>query len=140
MKKGLKAAPTASSMRYVLIIAMVILLAFAIMYVYNVHKMAEHFESQKYTVIYLYSSTCPYCVKFNDVWTRWKQSNVQNKLVETQEYDKSDPKHAEYAREYGVSGYPTVVVLKPDGSLSRTNVGYVDDIVFATFISQATSS
>jgi len=138
MKKAVSKSVQGSGMRYVLIAVLVILLGFSVMYVYNIQRASEHYYNGKFSVIYVYSSTCPYCVKFTPVFTAWSQSLAPDGAVNASSYDRSDPIAAQYINQYNITAYPTVIVLKPDGSLSQTQVGYVDGPGFSKFVSGAT--
>jgi thiol-disulfide isomerase/thioredoxin len=139
MKKVAKSvpAPAAAHMPWFLIAALVILLAFAIYYVYKIQKQAETYVDGTYQVIYIYSSTCPYCIKFSPVFSQWSASQATNQAVTATSLDRSDPLAAQYIKQFDVTAYPTVLVLKPCGSLAQKSVGAQDIDQFSRFVNTA---
>lgn len=134
MKKVI--AQNSPMMKYILIATLIILLGFAIAYIYNIHETNEKFES-KYNVVYIYSQTCPYCTKFQPVFDKWVEENKDTINVQAAHYEKSSKEGAMYAEKYSISGFPIVIVEKPDGSLADKQIGYVDFDSFIQFVKSA---
>lgn len=125
------------TMKYVLIGTLIVLLGFAIAYIYNIqHQQNEKFES-KYNVVYLYSETCPYCVKFTPVFDEWASQNANSISVQSSKFAKGTAEGAMYVQKYQISGFPTVIIEKPDGSLADKQIGYVDLNSFTQFVKSA---
>lgn len=132
-KKIAKSIPDKSTtMRWFLIVALGILLAFSVYYVYKIQKEAENYVDGSYQVIYIYSSTCPYCIKFTPVFNQWSASAPSS--ITPTSLDRNDPLAAQYIKQFDVSAYPTVLVLKPDGSLAQKTVGAMDIAQFSQFV------
>jgi thiol-disulfide isomerase/thioredoxin len=120
-KLSLPKAAAAPMMRYVLIFALVLLLGFAVMYVYNIQKATkEKFESQ-YTVTYIYKEGCPWCVKMSPVWDSWAAANKDKYTVKKLETADASSQ----IQSYNITGYPTVILEGPKGLVSK-KVGYCD--------------
>jgi len=126
--------------RYVLIVALVVLLAFTMVYIYNIHKMAVKLEKfteipkTKLTVVYIYSNSCGHCTKFSPIYDKVKQmdftadarfANVEVLMEPKIEKDEADPSYMEY-----IDAFPTVLIFK-DGVFQKKIVGSVgkDDLV-----------
>ena len=125
------------TMKYVLIGVLIVLLGFAIAYIYNIqHANSEKFES-KYNVVYLYSETCPYCVKFTPVFDEWALQNVDSINVQSTKFSKASAEGSVYIQKYQISGFPTVIIEKPNGSLADKQIGYVDLNAFTQFVKSA---
>jgi len=121
-----------SSIKYLLIFALVILLGFTLVYIYNIQRMTslekfattieeEHSNGgSMMQVMYMYSENCPYCQDFSPVFEEYKRSanlpNVAFKAIE-----KSDPFAAKYMSQ--ITGFPTVLVVDQAGSVIGSQVG-----------------
>lgn len=129
--------------RYVLIVALVVLLAFTLVYIYNIHKMAVKLEKftevpkTKLTVVYIYSNSCGHCTKFSPIYDKVAQMNFASDArfakvdVEVKpkiEKDKADPSYMEY-----VDAFPTVLIFK-DGVFQKKSVGSVSQDELVSFI------
>ncbi len=81
----------------------------------------EGFESTKDNFIYYYMNECTYCKKFNPVWDelknnfnkKYKDSNIKFSKIERAEINDTD----------NVNGFPTLRVIKKDG----TQIDYNDE-------------
>jgi len=128
---------TSPMIRYVLIFALVILLGFAIMYVYNIQKsVKEKFEEAKYTVTYIYRDGCPWCDKFNPVWDSWANANSGKYNVRKLSTDEAQDKIAAY----NITGYPTVIIEAQGKGLVSKKVGYCDYSNLDAFVNDMTKS
>jgi cytochrome oxidase Cu insertion factor (SCO1/SenC/PrrC family) len=117
-----------SVMTWVLIIAVVALVGFTIMYIYQLsYKPKEQYTDGKKQAIltYIYSNTCPYCVKFNPVWQKVTESVVSDKyLVKFQKVENTSPS-AEPFLKY-MDGIP-MVHIEVDGKYVGHMTGYNDE-------------
>lgn len=129
--------------RYVLIVALIVLLAFTLVYIYNIHKMAVKLEKfteipkTKLTVVYIYSNSCGHCTKFSPIYDKVVQmdfatdarfAKVEVEMKPKIEKDKADPSYMEY-----VDAFPTVLIFK-DGVFQKKNVGSVSQDELVNFI------
>ena len=126
-----------SMMRYVLIFALVLLLGFAVMYVYNIQKATkEKFESQsKFTVTYIYKEGCPWCVKMSPVWDSWVSNNKDKYIAKKLEASKAQSE----INKYNITGYPIVIIENDKGNLISKKIGYSDYRDFDTFVANLTA-
>lgn len=82
------------------------------------------------------SDWCPWCKKMDkdtleqQQFADYAQKNLVLVLVD---FPNSKPQSAELkaanaalAKKYGVDGYPTLIAVKPDGSVVMTQVGYLE--------------
>jgi thioredoxin-related protein len=82
------------------------------------------------------SDWCPWCIKMDKdtltqpEFTDYAQKNLVLVLVDfpSHKEQSADLKAANdaLAKKYGVDGYPTLVEVKPDGTVVTTQVGYLD--------------
>lgn len=132
-KKPVVKAPKKGSdnnMKYVLIVVLSLLLVYALYYVYKVNKMnKETYENSGYDVMYFRYANCPYCQKFDPVFTEWKQKTNVNTNI----YEKTD----NIAQQYNITAYPTVIIAK-DGAEVKRQVGYTDIGTLTKFVSSFT--
>lgn len=81
----------------------------------------EGFDTTKDNFIYYYMNECTYCKKFNPIWDelknkfnkKYKDSNIKFSKIERAEINDSD----------NVKGFPTLRVVKKDG----TQIDYNDE-------------
>lgn len=133
--------------KYILIAALVILLAFTIVYIYNIHKMAVKLEKftqvnkPKLTVVYIYSNTCGHCTRFSPVYeslqagdlsSEKRFNNVELEIKPKIEKDSADPTYMEH-----VDAFPTVMLFK-NGEFLKKMVGSVSKDELINFIASAT--
>lgn len=98
--------------KWILIVTLVVLIVFAIMYMYNISKLSramEKFENgsnKDFEVVYVYSATCPHCKTFAPVF-----ESVTNEFKETNncKVSKVEYKDAPKDMMQYVDGFPTVL-------------------------------
>lgn len=120
-----------STMKYVLIAALVILLAFAFVYIYNIHNSkverytTEEEESSIAKVVYMYMNGCSHCREFSPVFDEYSRSS-QLHGVRFEAIEHNEDGAAQYASE--VVGFPTVLVVKNKNIVAKQvgNVPYND--------------
>ena len=132
--------PDTAIMRYVLIVALAVLLGFAVMYIINIQKAAkETFEDvqAKYKVVYIYSTSCGYCTKFTPTFNAFAQTMQANKSVQVLSYEKSMPEASPYLGY--VTAFPTVLVMN-GASLVNSQTGNVSLSALQSFVTTSTAS
>ena len=130
--------------KYLLIFALILLLAFSIVYIINIHKMssklAEKYtdqESSAYHVVYMYSNSCPYCQDFEPIFDKFKMDNMVRSNVVFRKVEKSQPEAASLSNQ--ITGYPTVVILDAStGNIINSQVGKTSYEELAMFVRQNT--
>jgi thiol-disulfide isomerase/thioredoxin len=66
-------------------------------------------------VTYYYLPKCPYCVKFNDEWSKF-EATADAALMQFEKIDGSDPDKKDKISAENISGYPTIRIKLPDNS------------------------
>ena len=145
---------TGKWINWILIIALVALLVFTIVYVINIHKMADRMEGfiddiavaesvapvkmaasgSGYKLVYMYSKTCPHCVEFTptfDEFTRQLSTHSLAGKVSVEKIERSDANAAAYLKM--VEGFPSVLLIK-DNELKEMMVGKTDLATIKTFV------
>jgi thiol-disulfide isomerase/thioredoxin len=125
----------------VLIAAAILILVFTIYYIYSIHSSSNKLE--KFTnvskkgieVIYIYSSTCPYCEKFDPVFAEFSKkvstlTEFSQHSITTSKFEKSDA-DAKYLQH--IDGYPAVLIYK-EGQFLAKSIGYKDSESFEAFL------
>lgn len=124
-------------MKYVLSAALIILIGFTIVYIYNIQKSVhqEKFTDQEdssINIIYMYSESCPYCQQFNPIFNQFATSvNTNSPSITVKKIEKNDPIAAKYMKH--ISGYPTVIVEK-NGEIVGTQVGKTSFAELKSFV------
>lgn len=140
-KTPLAPSPASDSpvMRYVLIVALIVLLGFAILYIVNIQKASkETFDnssagSGSFQVVYIYSNSCGYCTKFTPTFNSYATTAPANVTVNS--YERSMPAAAQYMTY--VSAFPTVLVLDKNGKLINSQTGNVSLSDLQSFVSSS---
>ena len=124
-------------MRYVLIVALVVLLGFAIVYIVNIQKAAkETFEGgNNYSVVYIFSDSCGYCTKFTPTFAAFKQGAPSNLTVVS--YEKSMPAAVPFMSY--VSAFPTVLIMN-NGTMVDSKSGNMDLVTLQSFVASSTAA
>jgi thiol-disulfide isomerase/thioredoxin len=108
---------TSPVMKYVMITLLVVLLAFAVAYIYNIQKQAmkqkENFENDKYKVVFVHSKSCGHCTSFAPTFARLTSEMAGNSKYELISVERADA--GEYMKD--VSAFPTVLVYSPSGAV-----------------------
>lgn len=154
MGMGSMSSSTGKWINWILIIALVALLVFTIVYVVNIHKMADRMEGfiddiavaegtapakmatsgSGYKLVYMYSKTCPHCVEFTptfDEFTRQLSTHSLAGKVSVEKIERSDANAAAYLKM--VEGFPSVLLIK-DNELKEMMVGKTDLATIKTFV------
>jgi thiol-disulfide isomerase/thioredoxin len=66
-------------------------------------------------VTYYYLPKCPYCVAFNDEWSKF-EATADAALMQFEKIDGSDPNKKDKITDENISGYPTIRIKLPDNS------------------------
>lgn len=134
MKKIAKQSVSSPYMRYILILTLVVLLGFAMVYVYNIQKAVhEKFDGQ-YQITYVYKEGCFFCNKFNPVWEQWVAANTSAKATKIEQANATN-----FISKYGIIGYPTVIIEDSNGNFVERKIGYTDYRSFQAFVDTNTS-
>lgn len=132
-----------SIVKILLVVALIVLLGFSLLYIYNMHTSAKKLEqfnekdAPKFTVVYIYSKTCPYCVEFTPIFEKFMTSSNLNNVV-FEKFEKNDEKASEFMNK--VKGFPTVLVLDNAKNVIDEGVGKMDFQNLANFVKRATSN
>ncbi len=126
--------PESPTMRYVMMIAIAMLLAFTVYYVYTIVKTNADTEkyvnssSKTYKVVFIFSNNCGYCTLFKPTFaTALATLGIPNTNVDVVQLESSDPAAAEYNNQS--SGVPFVLIYK-DGVIVDKKTGNVEQEVF----------
>ena len=122
-----KCSGSASAPRWMLIAAFAILalLAATLVYQYMVasalSRSSERFASSPdaapYTLVYLYMNGCGWCERFKPHWAEienGRAAELASMGVATAKFERSEAGAKAYAS--AVQGYPTILLVRPDGS------------------------
>jgi thiol-disulfide isomerase/thioredoxin len=157
MKKIVAKAPafkkgTSDVVRYMLIGALVLLVAFTLVYVYNIHTMSSKLE--KFTnsgvvkphlkIVYLKMDGCGHCREFSVTFQSIRQSLIANGdinqkyTLDIQELESKDAAAQQYINDSSadIKGFPTVLVYV-DGKYKRKIVGNNSEAEVLTAITDA---
>tara|TARA_B100000963_G_scaffold334203_1_gene327193 strand:- start:2594 stop:3223 length:630 start_codon:yes stop_codon:yes gene_type:complete len=77
-------------------------------------RKTEKIETSK-KLIYFYMKDCKWCDKFEKVWLKLKKKNKDIKLVKI-----NGPRNKRLKEEYGVKGYPTLILVTEEGKETFT--------------------
>lgn len=142
-------------MRYVLIVALVALLGFSIIYIYNVQKASkEAFVNQEnggsvYQVVYIYSNSCGYCTKFTPIFNEFASTAQSDTNLNIAMYEQSMAQAQQYL-DYVVGpkcqtetvtqcGFPTVLIMNQKNELITKSVGSISLDNLKLFVKNATA-
>lgn len=114
-----------------LIIAIIILVVLTIVYavmLYNkkTSKSTEQFkenEKSHLEIIYVYSKTCPHCIRFEPVFDQATASFIESVNQYSIEVKKIESNTTDFVYKSHVDGYPTVLVFI-DGRFINKSIGY----------------
>ena len=70
-------------------------------------------RNNKPTLVWFHKNGCPYCVQMKDEWEKTVTSLRTSGKANTEEYEKHG--NPEIMREYGITSYPTIVLITPNG-------------------------
>ncbi len=71
------------------------------------------------TVVYrFYRPSCPYCVKSQAEWDKFK-SDCMFKKIRPVDVNLDVPSDAQFARNFDVDGVPTIIKVSPDGNAEK---------------------
>lgn len=140
VKSAAKKAMSNKSVKYVLIVALVVLVGFSLMYIYNIQNATKRLEafhgsgsSEAPTVLYLYSNSCPHCKSFEPTFNAVKGDNNMNAHFSSME--KGEVAANKYMN--NVSGFPTVLVIDSKDAVVDKLVGNVDEAKLRSFVESA---
>lgn len=74
-------------------------------------RQCEGFGDKK-QLVYLSMDGCPHCVKMTPHWNAAKAANKTDVVMT--EYERGSEKGKEMCKKYGVTGFPTVLLLQGD--------------------------
>jgi thiol-disulfide isomerase/thioredoxin len=123
-------------LNYLMIAAIVVLLAFSVVYIYNIMKGSlkkEGFESgKKVDVILIYSDGCGHCQKFKPIFDnvtlkKGQLFTTSGMTINFSKYSTASDEASKYMSE--VNGVPTTLV-QVDGKIAAKIVGFREEQVF----------
>jgi thiol-disulfide isomerase/thioredoxin len=101
-----------SSETVVIVILLVVLL---VLVVYYVRQNSEGFQSGEQCTVYAFvADWCPHCTKAKPALTNLKNNAPNNVTVNV--VNETDDNARELMTKYGVKGFPTVLLIKSDGT------------------------
>ena len=103
-------------MKFVMIALLVILLAFAIVYIYNIQKFEkENFDNdgKKFQVVYVFSNSCGHCTRFSPTFDLFTKQFGDDSRFGVQKFEVSTPGAQPYKKD--VDAFPTVLVYDAQG-------------------------
>lgn len=136
--------------KVLLIVALAILLGFTFVYIYNIHNQQQRMEgfmgmgtiqeeakaNVDFKVVYVYSSTCPYCQDFTPVFNEYV-SKERRAGIHFASFEKDEPMASKYLS--SVTAYPTVVITNNEDVVLKTQVGSTNYQDLKTFVETHTS-
>lgn len=98
--------------------------------------------SRKWVLVDVYTDWCGWCRKLDsDTYTNHDVVKFLNKSFVTVKVNGDDAGLGKYMKnQYGVNGYPTIIVLSPDGTLKGKFAGYRDPQGFIRAVSNLISN
>jgi thiol-disulfide isomerase/thioredoxin len=115
-------------MRYILIIALIVLFGYTLYYIFTINKVSREtfLESEelngKINVIYIYSDSCRYCTLFTPIFDSFAAQIQPNPRVSVSKFEKSNPEVKQLVAT-AVTAFPTVVITDDKGKIINTSVG-----------------
>jgi thioredoxin-related protein len=98
---------------------------------------AEAAKTGKLLMVDVYTDWCGWCKKLDkDTYADAKVAQKLGGLVALKLNPEQDKANEEFAHKYGVSGYPTILFLEPDGTLANKVVGYLDAPSFLSVVTR----
>ncbi len=95
-------------------------------------------SQSKLLLVDFYGAWCPWCVKMDGTL---EDPDVKAVMNSSFYYDKLDvgrfDQHTECLKQYGVDGIPFIAVFRADGSLLKSNSGYMEPADFVKFLNDA---
>ena len=146
--------------KYFIIAALVILIAFTVVYLYNIHTMSKKMEmfsdivssnnadnmpttqvvSSKYAdnmpttqVVFLHMNRCGHCENFAPTWDKVSASKEWDNKIQFAKFEKSDEGAQQYLDK--VNGFPTVLIVI-NGQVVDMSVGNSDEASLTAFINK----
>lgn len=134
--------------KYFIITVLVVLIAFTVVYLYNIHKMSKKMElfsdvvgaeamSTKSEgapeVVFLHMTGCGHCVKFAPTWDKVAASKDWDNKVKFSKFEKSDEGAKPFLDK--IDGFPTVLFVV-NGEVVDMSVGNSDEASLTTFINK----
>eukprot|EP01060_Flectonema_neradi_P012137 TRINITY_DN19030_c0_g1_i1.p1 TRINITY_DN19030_c0_g1~~TRINITY_DN19030_c0_g1_i1.p1 ORF type:complete len:283 (+),score=75.19 TRINITY_DN19030_c0_g1_i1:66-851(+) len=85
-------------------------------------------------LIEFYAPWCGWCKKLVPTWTEMGKKLADNKDISVGKFDATQDGSGPIAEKYGVQGFPTIILIKKDGSSvkftgSRTTEGFVSFLI-----------
>lgn len=109
------------------IVLCIVTLALGFMLLQSLFKMMRHshptregFEGQK-ELLLLHMEGCPHCVKLMPHWSAASKENKSG--IKMRAVERSEPGGAELSKKYGVSGYPTILLVGNNGNKIKSYSG-----------------
>lgn len=76
-------------------------------------------RNNKPTLVWFHKNGCPYCVQMKDEWEKTVTSLRSSGKANTEEFEKH--MNPEVMSEYGITSYPTIVLITPNGKRINYN-------------------
>ncbi|MGI6368535.1 MAG: peroxiredoxin family protein [Anaerolineae bacterium] len=91
----------------------------------SANEVAEHVGQDRPVVLYFFSNTCSICLMAKPA-VDGLQADLEQQGVELMRFSISDGIGTQVARQYGVRGVPTMIVLDKRGKVGLSQVGQID--------------
>jgi thiol-disulfide isomerase/thioredoxin len=73
-------------------------------------------SNKPYKLLFFYMTSCPHCVDFKPIWNDFVEESKQEKYMSKLCITDISAENETTLSKYGVSSFPTVLFIKPDGS------------------------
>jgi thiol:disulfide interchange protein len=91
-------------------------------------------DNNKLVLIDAYANWCIQCIRMEKkVFSSGDAGKFYNEYFISLKIDMEKGKGKDIAKKYDINAYPTLIILKPDGSLHGKHVGYMDRRSFIEF-------
>ena len=98
------------------VVIVVLLIVLLVLVVYYVRQNSEGFASGEQCTVYAFvADWCPHCKKATPVINNLKNNAPKNVNVEV--VNESDSNARDLMKKYGVRGFPTILLIKEDGTV-----------------------
>jgi thioredoxin-related protein len=78
----------------------------------------ENLEERKPQLLYFSMTECRYCIEFQPMWDKLAKDNELSSQVELHQYSSTHEDFSKLVQQYGVSSYPSLVLVQVSGSYS----------------------
>lgn len=106
--KPLEAAKVAAWYAFLLGAIVLVVCAVCFKFLRGGRRSSEHFSSDTYKMVYVYSTSCGYCKQFDSVWTKFEKQVLAASLPGVTTEKSVD------AAKYKVEAFPAVLLMHND--------------------------